>query len=117
MTVPFLCIDQVSKVGRQYSRGDHSYCIEVACKDLRILLFSFIPYNHPRREVFSYLVNFSLPATMEDTFAFTYYQALKAKEIEQNQQQQQQQQQQQAETPTGQANSDAFSPTLEDSHG
>lgn len=74
-TLPLMIIDQISKVGKQYSRKDYSYCIEILTKDLRTFILSFAPIDHPRRNVFALLECLAPPPSISNIFAFFFYHA------------------------------------------
>ena len=51
------------QMGGQSSRGEHSYGIDVLCKDMRTLRFSHRQVNHTRRHIFEALLSHAFPSS------------------------------------------------------
>lgn len=71
LEVPLGVMSKIEKVGRVTSRGDHSYGIEIICKDMRNLRFAHKQEGHSRRLIFEKLMNFAFPLSNGKTF-FAY---------------------------------------------
>ncbi|CAG2110539.1 unnamed protein product [Medioppia subpectinata] len=73
VSVPLCCVSRVEKVGGASSKGDHSYGIDLLCKDMRNLRFAHKQENHSRRDVFEKLSQYAFPLSNKlPIFAFEY---------------------------------------------
>lgn len=73
LDVPLGVLSRIEKVGGASSRGDHSYGIELVCKDMRNLRFAHKQENHSRRDVFEKLQQYAFPLSHRlQLFAFEF---------------------------------------------
>ena len=66
--MPLMSIDRVNKVGDIFSslffsKGEHGFCLEIECKDMRLLRFSFVPHTSARGRVLAWLQGSIPPST------------------------------------------------------
>ena len=73
--VPLATVARVEKMGRNSSKGENSYGIEITCKDMRNIRFALKQANHSRRDLFETLVQYAFPISNKlPLFAFEYKQ-------------------------------------------
>ncbi|XP_054989429.1 myotubularin-related protein 2 isoform X1 [Sorex araneus] len=66
-------ISRVEKIGGASSRGENSYGLETACKDIRNLRFAHKPEGRTRRSIFENLMKYAFPVSNNlPLFAFEY---------------------------------------------
>ena len=66
-------ISRIEKIGGSTSKGEHSYCLDIHCKEIRFLRFAFKPANHSRREVYDAIMLHAFPHMHGiEVFAFEY---------------------------------------------
>lgn len=74
ISIPILTIEKVNKIGIQFmTRKEHGFCLEVECKDSRILVFSFIPGSSSRGKIYKWIMR-GVGAENRDIFALHYNQ-------------------------------------------
>ncbi|KAF6040646.1 hypothetical protein EB796_001059 [Bugula neritina] len=74
LDVPLCVISRIDKYGGQTSKGDHSYGLEIACKDMRNLRFAHNKQEkQTRKELTEKLAMWAFPVTHKQrVFAFKY---------------------------------------------
>jgi myotubularin-related protein 1/2 len=73
LTLPLCTVSRVEKIGGSTSKGEHSYCLDIHCKDIRYLRFALKPSNHSRREVYDAIMLHAFPHMHRiKVFAFEY---------------------------------------------
>ncbi|XP_056156352.1 myotubularin [Lampris incognitus] len=61
LNVPLGAISRVEKMGGASSRGENSYGLDIACKDMRNLRFALKQEGHSRRDIFEILFRYAFP--------------------------------------------------------
>lgn len=73
LNVPLGCISHVEKMGRSRNKGEHSYGLEIYCKDMRTLRFAHKQETHSRRGMYDRLQIVAFPKSYgKNVFAYSY---------------------------------------------
>ncbi|MGH0122876.1 UNVERIFIED_CONTAM: hypothetical protein FKN15_023836 [Acipenser sinensis] len=71
LDVPLGVISRIEKMGGASSRGENSYGLDIACKDMRNLRFALKQEGHSRRDIFELLFRYAFPLSHSlQLFAF-----------------------------------------------